>query len=234
MGKKVIVFNAARCQGCKTCVVQCAMVHSSADTPAEAVINEAPLQARVHVEAVGDTAIPIQCRQCDDAPCILVCPKEALHRPTPDGPVLLDSELCGGCNLCILACPYGVIDVSVEGKAVVKCDLCFERTETGMLPECVESCPLGGLQVVEVDGDLENRHRRLAERVADNHMKRIQAAKPRDGKVAYCDVCGANMGPIKQLEFVRSKLPDHIPVAMVCRRCRRSEAAAALAEIRDG
>jgi Fe-S-cluster-containing dehydrogenase component len=33
-----------------------------------------------------------------------------------------------------------------EGKAVIKCDLCFERLKDDKLPACVEACPTKALQ----------------------------------------------------------------------------------------
>lgn len=51
--------------------------------------------------------MPVQCRHCDDAPCIKVCPVEAI-RQTGDC-VQLNESLCIGCNLCAVACPFGAI-----------------------------------------------------------------------------------------------------------------------------
>ena len=49
---------------------------------------------------------------------------------------------CVGCLTCVLACPYGAIVKSTDGKKVVsKCDLCCERGT----PICVEKCPNGAL-----------------------------------------------------------------------------------------
>ena len=53
--------------------------------------------------------MPVQCRHCDDAPCIKVCPVEAI-RQTGDC-VQLNESLCIGCNLCAVACPVGCISL---------------------------------------------------------------------------------------------------------------------------
>lgn len=59
--------------------------------------------------------MPVQCRHCDDAPCIKVCPVEAI-RQTGDC-VQLNESLCIGCNLCAVACPFGAIQ-SVGSRPV--------------------------------------------------------------------------------------------------------------------
>lgn len=230
MAKEMIVFTAAECQACNSCVVECAVAHSEAGSAAEAATLDPPPQSRVYVEPVEDTGTPVQCQQCDDAPCTIVCKKKALHRGEPDGPVLHDPELCTGCKMCTLVCPYGVIAPSRQDKTVVKCDMCADRPDADGTQACVDSCPVHGLHVVEVEGDNAERHRRVAERVADNHRRRIEAAEPIDGNIVHCEVCGVKMAPVKQLEFIRKKMPDHVPIAAICYRCRRVEAAAALVE----
>ncbi len=51
--------------------------------------------------------MPVQCRHCEDAPCIKVCPVEAIAQT--DDCVQLNESLCIGCNLCAVACPFGAI-----------------------------------------------------------------------------------------------------------------------------
>jgi Fe-S-cluster-containing dehydrogenase component len=60
-----------------------------------------------------------------------------------------------------MACPFGVIDVSTDGKIIIKCDLCIERTKTGQGPACVEACPTGALKLAD-EKDLVILKRRLA------------------------------------------------------------------------
>ena len=50
--------------------------------------------------------MPIQCQQCEDPPCVRVCPTKATWKE-PDGIVVIDYNWCIGCRYCMAACPYG-------------------------------------------------------------------------------------------------------------------------------
>ncbi len=163
---KMIIVNEERCMGCKSCVLQCALAHSDAGSLAEALNAETPPQSRIYVEPSGKFGMPLQCRHCEDAPCIRVCPTEAIKRLSPESPVLLDPDSCIGCRFCLIVCPFGVIDVSRNGKAMIKCDMCIERTEVGEEPACVVACPTGACQFVELDDQLRQRRRQVAEQLA--------------------------------------------------------------------
>ena len=145
----MIVVDVEKCLACRSCELACAVAHSSCKVLEEA-INERPKpQGRVTVESSEGFAVPIQCRHCEDAPCIAVCPTEAIHRHSSADPVLIDRQRCIGCKFCLMACPFGVIYMMRDGKAVVKCDLCIERTKLDEEPACVEACPTGALKFVE-------------------------------------------------------------------------------------
>ena len=180
---KIIVVDQERCLGCKTCVIECAMAHSNARNLAEAISAEsgepAP-QPRVHVEPLGAFGMPLQCRHCEDAPCITVCPTEAIHRYSETGPVVLDQDRCIGCKFCLLVCPFGVIDVSRDGKAMIKCDLCIERTEAGEEPACVAGCPTKALQFRDVEDYLRERRRRAAENIDAGTARALHIAAEGD------------------------------------------------------
>lgn len=148
--KGMIVVRADRCQGCKTCELACGVEHSQTKTLATAIREEQPPRPRVQVEQGVGFKVPLQCRQCENAPCVGICPTHALHRKDPDSPVLIDQALCIGCKWCILACPFGVIRMDEDSRAIIKCDQCFERLERGEIPACVEACPVQALEFKQV------------------------------------------------------------------------------------
>jgi len=171
---KMIVIREQYCLGCKTCVIECAMAHADGANLAEALRSESKPHPRIHVEPVGKFGMPLQCRHCQDAPCMMVCPTQAIGRLNQESPVLLDAGRCIGCKMCMIVCPFGVIDLSRDGKAMIKCDLCIVRTAAGLEPACVAACPTGALTFEEVDEFIKQRRRVAGEQLV--------AAKATEGK----------------------------------------------------
>jgi len=93
---------------------------------------------------------PRLCMQCAEPPCVDVCPVSATYI-TPEGIVLVDDARCIGCAYCIVACPYGArylipatsrTPLGIPGVAD-KCTWCYHRIARGLVPACVEVCPVG-------------------------------------------------------------------------------------------
>ena len=176
---RIITVEVEKCLACKSCELECAVAHSVARELLAASLESPSPRARVTVVSTGQMAIPLQCRQCEDAPCVAVCPAGGLHKPGPDSPVVTESELCIGCKSCVLVCPFGVIALGPAGKAIIKCDLCIERLEQGQAPACVGACPTHALSLREVE-EIAADHRRTtaAEIVAalDRNRDTLKAA----------------------------------------------------------
>ncbi len=85
--------------------------------------------------------VPKLCNQCDNPPCVTVCPVGATYM-TKDGVILIDQEHCIGCGYCIQACPYGARFFLPDERVVDKCTWCYHRIHKGLLPACVEVCPV--------------------------------------------------------------------------------------------
>jgi molybdopterin-containing oxidoreductase family iron-sulfur binding subunit len=108
--------------------------------------------------------LPVQCQQCDEPPCVDVCPVKATWKEE-DGIVVVDYNWCIGCRYCEAACPYharrfnwkqpevpseeinpnqSYLSNRVRPVGVVeKCTYCLHRTRRGKLPACLEACPTG-------------------------------------------------------------------------------------------
>lgn len=97
--------------------------------------------------------IPRRCMHCDNPPCANLCPFGAQYK-TPEGPVLINKNLCLGGRKCRTVCPWGIparqagvglymkIAPKYIGAGVMyKCDLCYHRIKAGKEPACMEACP---------------------------------------------------------------------------------------------
>lgn len=142
----MIVVRVDRCLACKSCEMACAVEHSASRDLQQAIRETPSPKARVSVEQGAGFVVPLQCRQCEEAPCVEICPTRALDRADKNSPVVLNHDLCIGCKWCILACPFGVITLDSRNRMVIKCDQCFERVERGETPACVAACPTAALE----------------------------------------------------------------------------------------
>jgi len=141
MSMKKIYFNLHKCLGCKNCEIACGVEHSLSKQLFSA-INEFPLPLkRVSIFSAVGHCIPIRCLHCEDALCLFACKSGAISKDDNTGRVIIDSEKCIGCWMCIMVCPIGAIYINEIGKTAVKCDLCAEKE----IPACVLSCPTGAL-----------------------------------------------------------------------------------------
>ena len=149
---RFILTDPEKCIGCRTCEVACMMSHQSSATP-EAFTS------RIRVVKGGTFTTAVGCHQCEDAPCANVCPTGAIHRAA--GAWLVEQARCIGCKSCMVACPFGAMQVRVVEDRVqaLKCDLCMHR-EGG--PACVEACPTHALRCIEPARLRAERLRNLA------------------------------------------------------------------------
>ena len=69
---------------------------------------------------------------------ITVCPEEAI-RKRDDGIVVMDYDLCTGCQACMDACPYDAISYDHDQNIANKCNLCHHRIDQGLIPACADN-----------------------------------------------------------------------------------------------
>ena len=157
---KELLIRNERCLGCRSCELGCAVEHSLSKNLLAAIGEDPRPRYRVHVTSDGETSLPLQCRNCDEAACLAACLSGALYRDER-GIVVCDEDLCVGCFMCVMVCPFGVISLSNEARRIIKCDRCPDRE----VPACVASCPTGALVFTEVDEAGRNRRREVLERL---------------------------------------------------------------------
>jgi Fe-S-cluster-containing dehydrogenase component len=93
-------------------------------------------------EITQEFFVPKLCNQCENPPCVQVCPVGATYQ-TPDGVVLVDRTWCIGCGYCIMGCPYGVRFFHPVEHVADKCTFCYHRITKGKKTACMQACPFG-------------------------------------------------------------------------------------------
>ncbi|MHC4714026.1 MAG: 4Fe-4S dicluster domain-containing protein [Planctomycetota bacterium] len=171
----LLFTDITRCLACHSCEMACAVAHSVSKVLEDAILEEPRPAPRVTVEGVGDACVPLQCRHCEDAPCVAICPTNALEKIGPNLPVIVRQERCIGCKFCLVVCPFGVIALSGDGKVALKCDLCVERLAEDEDPACVSACPTGALRFADVEEGIAQRRKDAARRIvtAEGQAKKI-------------------------------------------------------------
>jgi electron transport protein HydN len=176
-----VVAVTNQCVGCKACEVACFAVHNKNNQVAATVGTVVtPIIPRLFLVNAETFTIPLQCRHCEDAPCANSCPIGAIKQE--DNAIVIDENACIGCKTCLLACPFGAIDLLPQfedGEAVVqsnlkqedeygledkvkivayKCDLCKEHGKAA----CVAACPQKALTLVAPAEEKKRRNRQAA------------------------------------------------------------------------
>ncbi len=169
-------LNLSICIGCRKCAEACHQENNHDRRSHQSYIRVFEMSAGsidFHrgnagydhpVPAPDKYYMPVQCQQCENPPCVSVCPVEATWSE-PDGIVVVDYDWCIGCRYCEAACPYharrfnwhkpeipadevnpnqGLLSNRIRPQGVMeKCTFCLHRTRQGQLPACLEACPTG-------------------------------------------------------------------------------------------
>lgn len=169
----VMVIDLQKCTGCNTCSVACKQENNLPEgvwwTQVITVGQNGEDVPSGSFPELHLTYLPLGCQHCEDAPCLDVCPSGATQR-NGSNLVELDPSLCIGCRYCMMVCPYTGVRVYTEevryslpyatgenpmahrARTVEKCTFCAHRLVQGLLPVCVETCPVDA----RIFGDLND------------------------------------------------------------------------------
>lgn len=181
-----MVIDLEKCVGCDSCTVACKAENR---TPPGVSYNMVMKREEGTYPNVTRTNLPRPCMQCENPPCVQVCPVSATYK-MENGVVNMDYDRCIGCRYCMVACPYDAryfdfgenYDEEVgEGGTVTspehgmdrgpredgespignvrKCNFCHHRLERGEEPACVETC-IGDARYM---GDLDDPESEVSE-----------------------------------------------------------------------
>jgi len=151
---KIILVNPEKCVGCRNCALACSFKNAGIFSLAEARIGT------IWIPKIGMN-VPMLCQHCTKPLCMDVCPVGAISRDEETGAVVLNPDLCIGCKMCVVICPFGGPRIEPETANIIKCDLC------GGDPECVKHCLYGALEFVDANEAAYIKRRAGAERLAE-------------------------------------------------------------------
>jgi electron transport protein HydN len=184
-----VSVDPAKCTGCKACEMACFQAHNEKRNRVGKTVGtiSVPVTPKLYVTVTETVSLPIQCKHCENSPCMAVCKQKAISRV--NGIVLIDEGKCGsavvvndnrciGCKDCLLACPFGAVALmpsytggvqaqQADGQtgtvAASKCDLCFEDPKG---PSCVRNCPNEALRLTDIDAERKQKNIAAAEALA--------------------------------------------------------------------
>ena len=192
------------CIGCHACTVACKQEHD---------IDLGVF--RTWVKYIEEGTFPdtrryfsvLRCNHCDDAPCVSICPTQALFR-REDGIVDFDSDRCIGCKACMNACPYDALYIDPNSETAAKCNFCAHRVDQGLKPSCEIVCPTQAIISGDLD-DPESEISRLVDTVPTHVRAPEQGTKP---KVFYLGVTQGGIDPLAvatSKEYLNQYQPEH-------------------------
>lgn len=199
-----MVIDLQKCVGCSSCTTACKAENR---TPPGVSYNVVMEKEHGEFPNVSRTHVPRPCLQCENPPCVQVCPITATYK-MDNGIVTIDYDRCFGCRYCLVACPYGAryfnfgenyeeeftedgdVDVPESGKMrtaedttgqAMKCTFCHHRLERGEEPACVETC-IGDARYV---GDLSDSDSDVAKMASDRRAFRLKEEQGTEPNLYY-------------------------------------------------
>ena len=151
MSSKLLMTDPKKCTGCGLCEIACSIKLTGMSSTARSRISIVTWDA--------ERFLPVMCQQCEDAPCVNACPREALGHDQGLNRVEIDYDKCIACRMCVAACPYGAMRYEEDRSRVFKCNQCDGA------PECVNWCLPGALFYVDTVAESYQRLRASAKRM---------------------------------------------------------------------
>lgn len=213
-----MIIDLRYCDGCQTsgtpprCTEACIEGHFAPEPMEWIQVYEGDLIGG------GTQFMPTPCQQCQNPPCVNVCPVGATFS-TPEGTVLIDQDRCIGCRICMAACPYDrrffnwggppvppealLADYSPDHQVparrgtVMKCDFCADMVRAGTLPYCIQACPNDAIYYGDLEEDIATNGRgivRASRFLTENSGYRIKENLGTDPRVFYIPGRGELVG----------------------------------------
>jgi molybdopterin-containing oxidoreductase family iron-sulfur binding subunit len=199
-----MLIDLDTCAGCGACVMACKQSNA---TPQNIYWQNIKYDEEGTYPNAKKRVMPAACMHCENAPCVASCPTGASTKRA-DGIVLVDNDVCIGCQTCIGVCPYSArhyVDADPNGSpywggdfeltpfeqsktsklhkagTVGKCTLCVGRLEDGKEPACVQTC----ITECRTFGDLDDPNSEVSKTIKELGAKQYKVELGTDPSVYY-------------------------------------------------
>jgi Fe-S-cluster-containing dehydrogenase component len=202
------VIDHDRCIGCHACTVAC---KAENDVPVGSFRTWVKYVEKGTFPSVKRHFAVLRCNHCTNAPCVKICPVNALEKRA-DGIVDVDRDACIGCRACMQACPYDALYLNEDLGAVEKCHYCAHRVEKGLEPACVIVCPEQAI----ISGDLDDPKSKIATTIRENKVQ-VRRPEQKTGPNVYYKGLEPSLifpgEPSRPSQYLWSDRPKHKPEA---------------------
>ncbi|MCD6292938.1 MAG: 4Fe-4S dicluster domain-containing protein [Deltaproteobacteria bacterium] len=159
-----VLVDLTRCIGCRTCEAACNKEHGLPEPELpfddfsvfDQLFHDGKQKRRTTEKAYtvvnryetkaqeAPVYRKLQCNHCSEPACLTSCFVNA-YTKTKEGAVIYNADVCVGCRMCMVACPFRVPAYTYDSALhpqVIKCNFCYDnRLTKGKPPACVEACP---------------------------------------------------------------------------------------------
>ena len=183
------VIDHSRCIGCHACTVAC---KAENDVPLGAFRTWVKYTEQGEFPEVRRSFAVLRCNQCSSAPCVTICPVNALEKRA-DGIVDVDPAACIGCKACMQGCPYDALYINDSTGTAEKCHFCAHRTERGLAPACAVVCPTEAI----IPGDFHDPSSVVSRMKAEHDLSARKVEAGTGPNVLYLEAAEAGIDPLQ-------------------------------------
>lgn len=181
------IIDNRKCIGCHACTTACKSEHNVPIGVNRTWVKQVEKGNFPHTRRLFSV---MRCNHCTDAPCVEICPVEALYF-REDGIVDFDKNRCIGCKSCMQACPYDALYIDPETHTAAKCNYCAHRIDVGLEPACVNVCPEHAI----ISGNMEDPDSEIAQLLGREQVTVRKAAKATQPNLFYINGDEASLNP---------------------------------------
>lgn len=187
------IIDNRKCIGCHACTTACKSEHDVAVGVNRTWVKQVEKGQFPHTRRLFSV---MRCNHCTDAPCVEICPVEALFI-RDDGIVDFNNERCIACKSCMQACPYDALYIDPDTSTAAKCNYCAHRVDVGLEPACVNVCPEHAI----ISGDMEDPESEIFQLL---NREQVTVRKPEKGTVPNLFYINGDASSLNPTETERS------------------------------